>query len=59
MDQCCGNCGLGDETGCNWVDEYIRSDGRLPFWVIVQLYDTGYTDPTEGTDCETWQKREG
>ena len=59
-EQCCGNFGLKYATDCvmqcNWVDEFIRSGGKLPFLLITSgnmVYDD------EGTDCQTWQKKEG
>ena len=63
-DKCCGNCKLKTVTegvkDCGWVAEFVRSGGKLPIWILEEerLGASGVYD-AEGTDCETWQEKEG
>ena len=59
--QCHGNCKLFDPDGyCTWAQEFVKSGGKLPD--ALGWHDGGddeSMDEHEGTDCQTWQKKEG
>ena len=61
MDKCCGNCKLWDGGDCQWAIEFVRADGKLPAMFMSYIGDdmTGWMYAYEGTNCETWQKKEG
>ena len=59
--QCCGNCGLLEDIEggmyCVWASEFVRSGGKVPGWVVYESQFQMLN--SEGTDCQTWQKKEG
>ena len=62
MDKYCGNCKLYIKGRCTWASEFVRGGGKLPESMTdgdgVEWLDE-YMMRHDGTNCETWQEKEG